>query len=458
MKKHILQLFLLLFPFFAFSQNVKVKITDATNNTALPGATVVVKGTTTGGATDMDGLLNIKANSTDVLEIKMLGYDPQTVEVNNRTEINIALKPNATQLSDVVIVGTRSAGRIKTETPVPVDVISLKQVSLSSGRMDLTSMMNYAAPSLNYSKQSGSDGADHIDLATLRGLGPDQTLVLINGKRRHQTAFVSVFGTRGRGNSGTDLNAIPVSAIDRVEILRDGASAQYGSDAIAGVMNLVLKKDTKVFSGDVGYGGYYDKKFNPAADKDFKQYESEGNQFDGTALTFNGNYGLPVGKHGGFVNVSANYLKQEKTFRQVMDTSNLFTNKDALPINYYRRANGDGSVESEGGFLNLDVPIGTSSTHVYAFGGYNYSSSDAFAFTRDFSAKPQRFPTDANFNLIYVNDIMDTTFDGTVYYDPHIQTHVTDGSGAVGVNGKTANDWTWDVSNNLGKNDFHFFW
>lgn len=103
-------------------------------------------------------------------------------------------------------------------------------------------MLNFAAPSFNHAKQSGSDGADHVDLGTLRGMGPDQTLVLINGKRRHQTAFVSVFGTRGRGNSGTDLNAIPQSSIDRIEILRDGASAQYGSDAIAGVMNIILKK------------------------------------------------------------------------------------------------------------------------------------------------------------------------------------------------------------------------
>ena len=93
----------------------------------------------------------------------------------------------------------------------------------------------------NATKQSGSDGADHIVPASLRGLGPDQTLVLINGKRRHQSSLVNIFGTRGRGNSGTDLNAIPAAAIKRIEVLRDGASAQYGSDAIAGVINIVLK-------------------------------------------------------------------------------------------------------------------------------------------------------------------------------------------------------------------------
>ncbi|MBK7680600.1 MAG: TonB-dependent receptor plug domain-containing protein [Chitinophagaceae bacterium] len=143
--------------------------------------------------------------------------------------------------------------------------------------MDLSSVLNYAAPSFNYNKQSGSDGADHVDLATLRGLGPDQTLVLVNGKRRHQTAFVAVFGTRGRGNAGTDLNALPASAIDRVEILRDGASAQYGSDAIAGVINLITKTNINKVTGTIGIAGYHDPKFNTAYAEDlFTQYEHSG--------------------------------------------------------------------------------------------------------------------------------------------------------------------------------------
>ncbi len=461
MKKIFFHLCMLLIPVFTFSQTVKIKIIDANDKSALPGATVIVKGTANGGITDIDGILNINANPNDFLEIKMLGYEPQSVAVNNKTEINVALQSSAKQLSDVVVVGTRSAGRVKTESPVPVDVINMKQVSLSSGRMDLTSMMNYAVPSLNYNKQSGSDGADHIDLATLRGLGPDQTLVLINGKRRHQTAFVSVFGTRGRGNSGTDLNAIPVAAIDHVEILRDGASAQYGSDAIAGVMNIVLKKNVNEFSGDIGYGGYYDKDFNPAFKKDFHQYQY-GDQFDGTTFTFNGNYGIPLGKNGGFLNFSANYLKQGKTFRQVLDTTNYLTNKEALPVNIYRRANGDGSVTSAGGFVNLEVPFSNKTTSIYAFGGYNYSSGDAFAFSRNWSARPERFPTDANGNIIYMEDIMHTTPEGVdmaadTFFDPHIQTHVSDGSLALGIKGTTHSKWNWDVSNNTGKNDFHFY-
>ena len=231
------------------------KITDK-DGLPLAGVSIRNKTTKSGVITSMDGDFRIQASPDDYLEITMVGFFPQTVKATQGT-LNISLSPNTTELTQVVMVGTRTAGRVKTETPVPVDVVNVSQATLPTARMDLTSILNIAAPSFNYNKQTGSDGADHVDLATLRGLGPDQTLVLINGKRRHQTSFVAVFGTRGRGNSGTDLNAIPTGAIDRVEILRDGASAQYGSDAIAGVMNIVLKKTQEKTTIDLHLGQHY---------------------------------------------------------------------------------------------------------------------------------------------------------------------------------------------------------
>ena len=175
------------------------------------------------------------------------------------------------------IVGSRSPKRTATDTPVAIDVIDVQQVATQTGRIEINELLQYAAPSFNANKQSGSDGADHIDPASLRGLGPDQTLVLINGKRRHQSSLVNIFGTRGRGNTGTDLNAIPAGAIKRIEILRDGASAQYGSDAIAGVINLVLNDQVEKFTANVNYGFY-----NTNADGNFPEgtANTDGNRLD----------------------------------------------------------------------------------------------------------------------------------------------------------------------------------
>lgn len=450
--KQLLTTAMLLFflPVFAQKQTITGKVTDKNGN-PLPDVSVVVKSSSTGTSTDKDGNFSIAATSTDVLVFSIVGYTTIEQRVGSRTSFTISMESATASLGEVVLVGTRRLGRVKTETPVPVDVVNVGQASLPTARMDVTSILNYAAPSFNYNKQSGSDGADHIDLATLRGLGPDQTLVLINGKRRHQTAFVAVFGTRGRGNSGTDLSAIPVGAIDRIEVLRDGASAQYGSDAMAGVINIILKQNTGKFSGNVGYSGYYDPEFNPHFKKDYNLYVHDG-AVDGNAFTFNGNYGFKLGKSG-FLNVTGNFLSQGKTYRQALDTNS--NSEDFMYTNIYRRAHGDGSLTAGGVFFNAEVPM-KGQTKFYAFGGYNGKKSDAFAFTRNWSARPERFPTDNNWNLIYVPSIMNVTADDTSY-NPHIQTEVGDLSFAAGLKGVFKNGMSWDVSNTLGRNNFHFF-
>ncbi|WP_198315826.1 TonB-dependent receptor [Chitinophaga tropicalis] len=451
---------------FAQKQKITGKVTDATTGAPLEGITVRVKLSGSGTLTGKDGTYSIEASPNDILEISAIGFAPQSQSLNGRSSLDVQLVSTISELNQVVLVGSRSGGRAKTETAVPVDVISLTQASQPTAKMDLTALLNVAAPSFNYNKQSGSDGADQIDLATLRGLGPDQTLVLINGKRRHQTAFVAVYGTRGRGNSGTDLNAIPEASIDRVEILRDGASAQYGSDAIAGVVNIILKKDVNHLYVNAGYAGYYDRKYNTWFGRDLKQYKNNG-PVDGNAFSFGASYGIPLGKNGGVINLSGNFLIQGKTFRQVLDTN--LAHKDGLPVNTVRRSNGDASKTTGGGMVNLELPFANSSTTFYAFGGYNYKFSDAYAYTRHFhgynpssSGRSDRFPTDAQGNLIFYPDIMysvpspggepaDTVF------DPHIQTRIRDLSAAVGIKGEFGNHWKWDLSNALGRNDFHFY-
>ena len=158
-------------------------------------------------------------------------------------------------LESVTIVGSRRLNVSATDTPVPVDFIPLSKVAEQGGQFDLAQTLQYISPSFNSTRQTGADGADLIDSAALRGLGSDQTLVLVNGKRRHTTSLVNLFGARNRGNTGTDLNAIPVLAIDNVQILRDGAAAQYGSDAIAGVIDIKLKKK-KGCEAVFGYSQY----------------------------------------------------------------------------------------------------------------------------------------------------------------------------------------------------------
>jgi len=159
-------------------------------------------------------------------------------------------------IPSVSVVGSRRVGAASsTDTPVAIDFIPMTKAAEQSGQFDLAQVLSNLSPSFNSTRQTGADGADLIDSAALRGLGSDQTLVLVNGKRRHTVALVNLFGARNRGNTGTDMNAIPVMAIREVQVLRDGAAAQYGSDAIAGVINIDLKRSLGCESV-LGYGQY----------------------------------------------------------------------------------------------------------------------------------------------------------------------------------------------------------
>lgn len=438
-------------------QDVTIKVIDAKSGNVIPNASVKIKAGTRGGTTNTTGTLKIQAGNSDIIEVSSVGYMNQEVTLQGQAEVTVSMNANLVDLGDIVILGTRGAPRARTETAVPVDLIKINQVGLPTAKMDITSVLNMAAPSFNYNKQSGADGADHVDLGTLRGLGPDQTLVLINGKRRHQTAFVALFGTRGRGNSGADLNSFPAAAVDRIEILRDGASAQYGSDAMAGVINIVLKKDANHWSINTGWSGYYDDKFNARKFNAGNQYYS-GNAIDGGTYNLSVNNGFSLGKNGGFVNISADILRQGKTYRQA-DTMNAMSDKNALPfVNAGRRAFGDGSITKGGIMFNMELPFSAAGTTTfYSFGGYNYKSSDAFAYSRNYSARPERFPADAAGDLILVPGIMRQTNDGETYYNPHIQTHIQDISLAAGVRGSAGKGWNWDLSNTIGRNNFHYY-
>jgi iron complex outermembrane recepter protein len=237
---------------------------------------------------------------------------------------------------NIVITGSRTANRTVANSPVPVDVIGADQIA-NTGQTETNRVLNQLVPSFNFPQPSIADGSDALRPATLRGLSPDQTLVLINGKRRHVSALLNINGTVGRGSAAVDLNLVPGLAIGRVEVLRDGAAAQYGSDAIAGVINIVLKNASHGGRASVTWGEYVTSIDNVAkvtglqtngvgqpildpADNRYFLADTDGDRHthDGQQLTAGVNIGLPLGAHG-FVNLTGEYHRRQPTNRAGFD-------------------------------------------------------------------------------------------------------------------------------------------
>ena len=229
--------------------------------------------------------------------------------------------------------------------------------------------------------------------------------MLVNGKRRHQSSLINIFGTRGRGNTGTDLNTIPAAAIERVEILRDGASAQYGSDAIAGVINIVLKSRVNQFVGSLN-GGITQRG-------------------DGENVQVSGNYGFQLMEEG-FANITLDYLARDRTNRPA----------DPEQFDIYRRQFGDAQSNNFSAVLNSELPVSEDGSF-YLFGGFNFRDTDAFAWTREAGS-------DRNIPSIFPKG-----------FDPHILSNITDQSVSAGFRNKM-NGWDIDFNNTYGSNRFHY--
>jgi iron complex outermembrane receptor protein len=417
----------------AQTRTVSGQVLDADGQPVI-GASVVEKGTNNGTSTDANGHFTLRARTAQPrLMVSALGYTAQETSADGGP-VAVRLATGSTALESVQVVGSRSANRSVTDSPSPVDIIDVREVTAKTGQLDVNQLLQFVAPSFNSNRQTGSDGADHVDPASLRGLGPDQTLVLVNGKRWHQSALVNLFGSRGRGNTGTDLNTIPAASIERIEILRDGASAQYGSDAIAGVINIVLKSSVNELTANVNYGAYTAK------------YRFDDKKFDGGNLNVNANYGVAVGK-GGFVNATLDYNQREHTQRANVPS----------PDGLARRQYGDPKALNTAAYLNARLPL-SDKLYVYAFGGVNKRTGDAYAWSR--------FPTaDSTYTVIVGTDTTEQSVavpnprsNARLYpngYDPIITSDIFDGQGAVGARG-TFGDWDVDLSNTFGSNRFRY--
>lgn len=438
--------------------NAQRKITGKINDAKgepLIGASVVVKGTTNGAVTDESGQYSIEvpANAAKLV-FSFVGYNSKDVTIGSSTSIDVILEEGM-NLENIVVIGSRNATRTKLETPVPVDVIPVTAIINDIGQVDLNQILTYIAPSFQSSRQTISDGSDHIDPAQLRGLGPDQVLVLVNSKRRHQTALVNVNGTVNRGTVGTDLNSIPASSIERVEILRDGAAAQYGSDAIAGVINIVLKKSFG-FTANASYGAnvtsyaknYAIKRVNSA----FSNVDENVSVVDGNTAQIGLNYGIKIGEKG-YLNLTGEYTSRERSNRtgtytgQIwpsvggVDKSDSINSAKGVTRETFDMLIGNSKVQGGGIVYNFSYPL-SNGLEIYSFGGYNNKKGSAAGFYR----YPTGIPAAIRSSVfaVYPNGFL-----------PLINSDVKDISASVGVRGMLKG-WNVDLSQTFGQNSFAY--
>jgi iron complex outermembrane receptor protein len=419
-------------------------VTTRVDGLPVSGAVVSVVGTTTTTTTDATGSYSLhvlrSAISGDHLQLKVdgLGLPPKIVEIPTdatavRADVELTLA-----FSQEITVGSRVAGA-ESAKAVPVDIITHNQIA-ASGYTETAQVIASIAPSFNFPRPSITDGTDTVRPALLRGLGPDQVLVLINGKRRHQSALVHLNNSIGRGSTGVDLNAIPLSAIDHIEVLRDGAAAQYGSDAIAGVINIVLTggvtRPSATANIGVSAGSFAGNRctsdgLSCGAGDDI-------NFSDGELADVGGSWGIGVEK--GSIAFAAEYRHHNRTNRASFDPRDQRAPGDAA-INTIAQPNhrwGDPDTRDTMVFVNANVPLNASETQfLYAFGGYSRRESTSAGFFRralDARTWPQ----------IYPNGFL-----------PLIEPTVLDASATAGLHGARSN-WTYDFSGQYGRNSFAF--
>ncbi|WP_426493020.1 TonB-dependent receptor [Hymenobacter sp. 102] len=428
----------------AVAQNISVsgRVTNAAGE-GQPGVTVLERGTSNGTSTDADGRYRLEVAPTATLVFSAIGATTQQLPLSGRTSLDVRLQDNETTLNEVVVTGSRATeGRSNILTTSPVDVISAREIK-AYAQTDVTQILTYIAPSFQSTRQTVTDGTDFVDPATLRGLGPDQVLVLVNGKRRHTSALVNINGTPGRGSVGTDMNVIPPAAIKRIEVLREGAAAQYGSDAIAGVINIQLKDDTTGVQTSSTVG---------------QTVEGDGELFQADA-----NAGFGLGRRG-FIDVSGQFSNRSFVDRSRPDTAPLIylgsngnypsglsdqqkrdlkAQDDALVAQRgFNRRNirvGSSDVRTYGGFVNAAYTVAPAlNMEVYAAGGLTRRTGRAGAL--------YRLPNQA------------TQSDLTIYpngYLPFINSTVDDASLITGIRG-TVLGFAADLSNTYGRNSLRY--
>lgn len=426
-------------PLTAQTGSLQGRVTDSTGS-AIIGTSVTVDRTSLRTAASSRGAytLNGVPAGRQVVRVRALGFAPESLSVNvvagAVTSLDVTLHRAAQRLAAVVVVtGSRARHTAAEELAVPVDVYTSADI-MQQGTTETSQVLANLSPSVNFPKQAVTDATEIVRPFTLRGLSPDHSLVLINGVRRHQTSLMNVFSNGSApGSSGVDLNAFPSSAIERMEVLRDGASTQYGSDAIAGVVNLVLKEGA----------------FAPFINASFGQYRPGKNyRNDGSTADVNGGVGLGIGR--GSLGLFAQYLNRGATNRACPDGSfpdlNGMSDSVANCSVVIKRANvaqpnvhwGDGMERDIHTFANFKLPVNQdATTELYAFGGYSNREGTGNGFFR----KPQN---SRNWPEIYPLGFL-----------PEFRPKVIDYSAAGGIR-SNSKGWVMDYGASYGFNSFDF--
>lgn len=430
--KKIAFLLILLNISFAFAQKqVSGVVKDNSGNT-LPGVNIVEKGTQNGVSTDNDGSYKIKVKDGATLVFTYVGFNKVERAATEAT-INVVMSEEGGQnLNEVVVTGTRTAPRSNTTSALPIDVLSSKDLT-STGQATFDKALQYKIPSFNTVQTPVNDATSLLDPYEIRNMGPSRTLILINGKRKNMSSLVYTQTSPGRGETGSDISAIPTDAIERVEILRDGASAQYGSDAIAGVMNIILKKNASLGSVTLRSG-----------------VTSEG---DGEMYGVSLNNGSTVGERG-FINYTVDFSK-------------------VALANRPGRVNADGEVADFGAnladvnaFLALKPDAGnvngspeTAAAKFLVNGGVNYNENNQMYYNAAYVYK--KVNSFANYRTPYWRSVADMPYLATLFgngtaasyqgYVPTFEGDLNDYNATIGYK-TTKNGWNTDVSLTTGGN------
>jgi len=419
-------------------------VTASGSGQAVAGATVSVPELGLEATTDAQGQFSLslpadQAGRSLSVRVRAAGLAhvtrPLALETGSSARLDFELQP---AFSEVVVVGSRASGA-EAEKAVPVDILTAEQIA-ATGLTETAQVLQALAPSVNFPRPTITDGTDTVRPATLRGLGPDQVLVLVNGKRRHQSALVHVNNSIGRGSTGVDLNAIPVAAIERIEVLRDGAAAQYGSDAIAGVINIVLKSGraplTVTSQGGLQWGSFAAN----SCRKDGLACETGGalDFTDGERFDLSASGGWPVGR--GALALAGEFRYHDRTNRASPDPRDQIENGDAgdNPVAQPNHRWGDPDTRELLLVGDLQLPLGGSGqTSFYAFGSVARREANSAGFYRR-GLDPRNWPE------IYPLGFL-----------PELRPTVLDTSLVAGLRGPLGR-WAWDASLDYGHNRFAF--